>query len=146
MKAAMPITSWGLAIAAVKPSAKPAANGRSRRQRAYAEARPRTETPSHWPSTKSRPVPKPARATSTIATRGNLGNAAGQGAARVTSRSESPISTSWSSDQARQADPAPSSVKGRATTAAAGGFSNGMLSWPAGAPALTSVRRSDAGS
>ena len=56
------------------------------------------------------------------------------------------MSASWSSDQARQAAPAPSSVNGRAITAAAGGFSNGMLSWLAGAPLLTRVRRSDAGS
>ena len=56
------------------------------------------------------------------------------------------MSASCSSDHARQAAPAPSSEKGTATTAAAGGFSNGMLSWPIGAPLATSVRRSVAGS
>ena len=44
------------------------------------------------------------------------------------------MSASCVSDQARQAAPAPSSANGSATTAAAGGFSNGMLSWLAGAP------------
>jgi len=78
--------------------------------------------------------------------RGRRCNAAGHGAARATIQSDSTMSRSCRIDQARQAVPALSRLKGSATTAAAGGFSKGMSSCPTGAPLATSVRRSTPGS
>ena len=142
----MPITSCGFAMAAVNPSAKPAIPGMPRRQATYASASPSTETPSHWPSRMSSPVPNPASASSTIATRDRRANVAGQGAARATSHSENAMSRSWTIDHTRQAVPALRRLNGIATTAAAGGFSKGMSSCPAGAPLATSVACWTAGS
>lgn len=146
MKATIPRISWGLAIAAVKPMAKPARAGWPPRHAAYPMPRPRTQKPSHWASTRRAPVPKPAMASSPIRHLARPGRSRGQGAARTTTKTASARNVTWSSDHTRYAAAASRRLTGAASTAAAGGFSKGMYRWFAGAPEAARTRRSVASS
>ena len=130
MYAAIPITSWGLAIAAVNPSANPAAPGLSRRQSGVGGSQP--EDGDTVPLTLEEEQPGPEAGERDQHDRHPRQSWQRRrprcGASHQQERERHERAAGAATRRARRRRRS-SSVNGSATTAAAGGFSNGMSSW-----------------
>ena len=71
-------------------------------------------------------MPKPAIATAATAAFRRRVVRPGQGAARAATQTAATTSASWSNDHTRYAEVVSRRLAGEASTAASGGFSNGM--------------------